>query len=160
MRAESATRNAILVREWTSGDDAFVARLADEAFSEYAGRPAPYLLRITHQANTRTWVALDAGVPVGLVVVELASGAAAVLAVAVARRARARGIGGQLMHVAERHAFAGGVRRLTLFTADANLAALDLAALDLFLRRGFRIIARKPGFYARGQDACQLEKTR
>jgi ribosomal-protein-alanine N-acetyltransferase len=78
-----------------------------------------------------------------------------VLAVAVARRARARGIGGQLMHVAERHAFAGGVRRLTLFTADANLAALDL-----FLRRGFRIIARKPGFYARGQDACQLEKTR
>jgi ribosomal protein S18 acetylase RimI-like enzyme len=155
MRPESTIRNAILVREWTSDDDVFVARLAEEAFSEYARRPASYLLRVTHQANTRAWVALDAGVPVGLVVVELAEGAAAVLAVAVATRARARGIGGQLMQVAERHAFAGGARRLTLFTADANLAALDL-----FLRRGFRIISRKAGFYARGQDACQLEKMR
>jgi ribosomal protein S18 acetylase RimI-like enzyme len=155
MRAQSTTRNAVSVREWTSDDEAFVAQLADEAFSEYGGRPARYLLRVTRQASARTWIAVDAGVPVGLVVVEVVMGAAAVLAVAVARRARARGIGGQLMHMAERHAFASGVRRLTLFTADANLAALDL-----FLRRGFRIIARKRSFYARGQDACQLEKVR
>jgi [ribosomal protein S18]-alanine N-acetyltransferase len=155
MRAESTTRNAISMREWTSEDDAFVEQLADEAFSEYGGRPARYLLRVTRQANTRTWLALDSGVPVGLVVLEVASGAAAVLAVAVTARARARGIGGQLMQVAERHAVLSGARRLTLFTADANLAALDL-----FLRRGFRIIARKPGFYARGQAACQLEKMR
>jgi ribosomal protein S18 acetylase RimI-like enzyme len=155
MRAQSTTRNAVSVREWTSDDEAFVTQLADEAFSEYGGRPARYVLRAAQQANARTWIALDAGVPVGLVVLELATGTAAVLAVAVARHARARGIGGQLMQVAERHAFASGARRLTLSTSDANLAALDL-----FLRRGFRIIGRKRRFYARGQDACHLEKAR
>lgn len=153
MRPPAMTRHVASVRDWTPGDDAFVARLAGEAFSEYGARPARYLLSVTHRASTRTWIALEAGEPVGLVVVELTAGEAAVLAVAVTARARARGIGGQLLHVAERHAQARGAQRMTLFTADSNLAALDL-----FLRSGFEIVARKPGFYARRQTACRLEK--
>jgi ribosomal protein S18 acetylase RimI-like enzyme len=153
MSTLSTPRLAVSVREWTPRDDAFVAQLSDEAFGEYAARPSRYMLALTHRVSTRTWVALDAGVPVGLVVLELGAVAAAVLAVAVTARARARGIGGRLMEVAESYAAARGARRLSLFTADANLAALDL-----FLRRGFRIVGRKPHFYARKQDACELEK--
>jgi ribosomal protein S18 acetylase RimI-like enzyme len=141
------------MREWTPADDAFVARLADEAFGEYAAKPSRYLTSLTRRATTRTWIAFDDGVPIGLVVVELTAGEAAVLAVAVSAGSRARGVGGQLMQVAERYALAHGAGRLTLSTADSNLAALDL-----FLRRGFRIIARKPGFYSRGQAACQMHK--
>ena len=68
----------------------------------------------------------------------------AFVAVAVTARARARGVGARLMQVAERYAASRGGRRLSLFTADSNLAALEL-----FLRRGFRIVDRRRRFYAR-----------
>src|SRR4051812_28424765 len=126
MSTLSATRDAVSVREWTPRDDAFVAELSDEAFREYAARPASYMLAVTHRPSTRTWLALEAGAPVGLVVLELGGDEAAVLAVAVTTRARARGIGGRLMQIAESYAVERGALRLSLFTADANLAALDL----------------------------------
>ena len=153
MRPLPDTRQQLLIREWTAGDDAFVAELAEEAFGEYGTQSARYLLSVTHRASARTWIALEAGAAIGLVVVELAAREGAVLAVAVAARARARGVGGRLMQVAESYAAARGVLRLSLFTADSNLAALDL-----FLRRGFRIVGRRQRFYSRQQDACKLEK--
>lgn len=88
-----------------------------------------------------------------MIVLERQTDTWSVLAIAVEAAARARGIGGRLMAVAETYAGARGARRLSLQTADANLAALDL-----FLRRGFRIVRRIRGFYARGQDACLLAK--
>ena len=154
MRTLPTTRERLSVREWTPADDAFVAKLAEEAFGEYGSQSARYMLSVTHRASARTWVALEAGVPIGLLVLELTARDGAVLAVAVAARARARGVGGRLMQVAESYAAARGALRLTLFTADSNLAALDL-----FLRRGFRIVGRRQRFYSRQQDACKLEKT-
>jgi ribosomal protein S18 acetylase RimI-like enzyme len=153
MSTLSTTRQAVSVREWTPRDDAFVAQLSEEAFGEYGARASSYTLAVTHRASTRTWVAVQAGLPVGMVVLELGADEGAVLAVAVVARARARGIGGRLMQVAESYAAARGALRLSLFTADANVAALDL-----FLRRGFRIVGRRRWFYARRQDACKLEK--
>ena len=141
------------MRRWTRGDDAFVAQLAEEAFAEYGAQPSRYLLHVTHRAGVRTWIAVEGDAPVGLVVLGSAASTWWVLAVAVTKRARARGIGGWLLQVAERHAALRGALHLSLFTADSNLAALDL-----FLRRGFRIVGRRPRFYARGQDACKLEK--
>ena len=42
--------------------------------------------------------------------------------------------------------------------ARANPHWKDLAALDLFYRRGFRLLRRRERFYERGQDACVLIK--
>lgn len=141
------------MRRYTPDDAPFVAELSDRSFAEYGARPSRYTLSVIQRPTTHTWLAVELAAPLGMIVLELAGTSAAVLAVAVSERQRGRGVGGVLMQAAERYARAHGVQRLTLFTADSNLAALDL-----FLRRGFRIVRRKPGFYSRGQDACELTK--
>jgi ribosomal-protein-alanine N-acetyltransferase len=143
----------VSVRSFSPEDATFVAELSERAFAEYGAQPSRYTRSVIQRPATHTWLAVEAGAPVGLVVLELAEGRAAILALAVTERARGRGIGGLLMQAAEGHARARGARRLALFTADANLAALDL-----FLRRGFRIVGRRPGFYSGRQAACELEK--
>jgi ribosomal-protein-alanine N-acetyltransferase len=154
MRAARPLGPQVSVRRFTPADAAFVSELSERAFSEYGARPAHYTASVVQRSNTITWLAVEADAPVGLVVLELEGARAAILALAVTERARGRGIGGLLMQVAERHARERGAGQLALWTADSNLAALDL-----FLRRGFRIVRRKPSFYSRRQDACQLEKT-
>jgi ribosomal protein S18 acetylase RimI-like enzyme len=57
------------------------------------------------------------------------------------------------MQAFETQARAEGARRLELCTADCNLAALDL-----FYRRGFRLHRRREKFYERGQNGCVLVK--
>lgn len=79
---------------------------------------------------------------------------ASIDAIAVVAAERGRGVGRSLMLAAERDAHARGVRSLSLVTAHANLAALDL-----FLRCGFAITRRVALRYARGQDACRLVKS-
>jgi ribosomal-protein-alanine N-acetyltransferase len=153
VRLTSTSIRGIEVRRWRPADDEFVARLAEEAFREYDARPGRYLLRATHRATTLTWIALEENVPVGVIVLDRSAGEWSILAVAVAQRSRARGVGRLLLQTAEESARALGASQLSLFTADSNLAALDL-----FLRRGFRIVARRTGFYSRRQDACRLVK--
>jgi ribosomal protein S18 acetylase RimI-like enzyme len=58
------------------------------------------------------------------------------------------------MQAVERYAKARGFRALSLKTAQANLAALDL-----FLRNGFAITERAELYYFGGQPACRLVKT-
>src|SRR5690242_17864432 len=139
MRSVPIQQASITLRRWAAEDDHFVAGLAEEEFAEYGTRPAEYLLRVTHRAGVHSWVAQQGEVPMGLVVLAQEAQAWWVLAVAVARQAQARGVGTRLMQVAEQYAAANGAQQLGLFTADSNLAALDL-----FLRRGFRIVARRP----------------
>jgi ribosomal protein S18 acetylase RimI-like enzyme len=153
MRAAASLDARISLRSFAPEDASFVAKLSDEAFAEYGGRPSRYTLSVIERPTAHSWLAIEEGVPVGLVILEVDLPRAAVLAVAVSRLARGRGIGELLMKHAERQARAHSATRLTLYTADSNLAALDL-----FLRRGFRIVARKPGFYSRRQDACELTK--
>jgi [ribosomal protein S18]-alanine N-acetyltransferase len=153
VRPTSTSILGIELRRFRPTDDEFVALLADEAFREYDARPGRYLLRATHRATTMTWIAVEKGAPIGMLVLDRSAGEWSILAVAVAARARARGVGGLLLQTAEESARRLGASQLSLFTADANLAALDL-----FLRRGFRIVARRRGFYSRHQDACRLVK--
>ena len=74
-------------------------------------------------------------------------------AIATLRRERGRGIGHYLMQAFERLGRMRGARRLELCTADYNLAAIDL-----FMRHGFRLVRRRERFYDRGQDACVMIK--
>jgi ribosomal protein S18 acetylase RimI-like enzyme len=174
------------IRPYHPGDDDFIAALAREAFDEYTPFAVPHTLGMVRRCTTlvalREALPLGEAVPLGGVgprdveAVEGAEGAApetppqrqrvgfaaisdegdGVLmlnAIAVVSNRRGRGIGHYLMLAFERFGRVRGARRLELCTADYNLAALDL-----FMRHGFRIVRRRERFYDRGQDACILVK--
>lgn len=144
------------IRPYHGGDDDFIAALAHEAFDEYTPYAVPHTLGMVRRCTTL--VALR-----GLGAQRARMGFAAISdeqdgvimlnAIAVVRGQRGRGIGHYLMLAFERFGRLRGGRRLELCTADYNLAALDL-----FLRHGFRMVRRRERFYDRGQDAVILMK--
>jgi ribosomal protein S18 acetylase RimI-like enzyme len=166
------------IRPYHVGDEEFIATLAHEAFVEYTPYAVPHTLALVRRCTTL--VALRERVALGAPDVERSSGDGAaeplesekrprrqrvgfaavsdegegvimLNAIAVVRSERGRGIGHYLMLAFERFARMRGGRRLELCTADYNLAALDL-----FMRHGFRLLRRRERFYDRGQDACIL----
>lgn len=158
------------IRPYASTDDEFIAALAHDAFLEYSPRAVPHTLALVRRCTT--FVAVREGrrrdAPplagmadslrrqsrVGFVAAgDEGNGTLSVHAIAVVRGERGRGIGERLMGAFELLARRRGARRLELCTADYNLAALDL-----FYRRGFRLLRRRERFYERGQDACVLIK--
>ncbi len=90
---------------------------------------------------------------VGFAVISARGGRATLDAIAVVPRMRGKGVGAALLEAAETEATRAGAPSLVLVTADSNLAALDL-----FLRAGYRITRRLERFYARGQNAVKMEK--
>lgn len=142
----------ISVRPYQAQDDEFIARVAREAFDEFTPRAVQHTLDMAR--HFRTMLAVRGEARVGFLTCSGRSGDVYVVqAIAVSRRERGRGIGHRLMRAFEELAGAEGARRLELCTADCNLAALDL-----FLKRGFRIQRRRERFYERGQAACILVK--
>lgn len=159
------------IRPYAAADDEFIAEVAREAFLEYSPRAVVHTLGLVRRCTT--FVALRqlrplgaqpereaAGAPpprrarVGFAAIgDEGEGVLALHAIAVVRGERGRGIGQHLMAAFEQLARRRGARRLELCTADYNLAALDL-----FLGRGFRLVRRRVRFYERGQDACVLVK--
>jgi ribosomal protein S18 acetylase RimI-like enzyme len=135
------------------GDDAaFVSQLSAEAFSEFApdARRSTLWLAEHHP----TLVVERSGDRVGFCVVRSAQRhPAELIAIAVRERERGRGIGRALLAGAERLARAAGSTGLVLHTAEANLAALDL-----FMKSGFRVTRKLPGYYLRVFDAVEMLK--
>ena len=144
-------KEALTFRPCLAPDLLFIARLSGEAFSEYTSRAVSHTLDLVSQ--NMTWVALRGSDAVGFVTVSQVGEVAMLHAIAVVRRERGKGVGVRLMQVFERFAHENALHRLELCTADCNLAALDL-----FYRRGFRLQRRRKSFYERGQDACVLVK--
>jgi ribosomal protein S18 acetylase RimI-like enzyme len=162
----------LTIRPYEAGDDPFIAALAREAFDEFTPHAVSHTLLMVRRCTTL--VALQEVAPRGQGTLDGAAGAARPVrrvrvgfvaiadegngrvvlnAIAVVRGERGRGIGQRLMVAFEQLARRWGARRLELCTADYNLAALDL-----FFRRGFRLVRRRERFYERGQDACILVK--
>lgn len=138
------------VRHYRNMDEPFVARLAGEAFAEFSRRPG--LLTLSMLRAGSTLIAERAAKPVGFAVAEFNDDRVAHLsAIAVEYQHRGVGVGSALLLAAESLARRHGSRRLELCTADSNLEALDL-----FLKRGFRIAKRLDHYYGRGQAACLL----
>lgn len=151
MRAASATTR---LRPFVTDDALFVRALSRQAFSEFDPNASRTTAHLLARRGARCFIAEHGSTPVGFVITEPEAGrATAVTAIAVEKTARGRGVGRQLMRAAEEYAVARGSSRITLTTAQANLAALDL-----FLRAGFVITERRLVRYWRGQPACQLEK--
>lgn len=167
---------SIVIRPYETADEAFIASLADEAFSEYTPRAVSHTrdlvrrfttlvaIEQSHPRGERSWleatISRQKGAPtrtrrVGFVAIggEPGEEVAQLHAIAVIERERGRGVGRRLMLAFERLAVARRARRLELCTADSNLAALDL-----FYKCGFRLLRRRERFYERGQNACILVK--
>jgi ribosomal protein S18 acetylase RimI-like enzyme len=157
---------ALTIRPYETRDDDFIAALAHEAFDEYTPRAVLHTLSMVRRCTTLVALqelparagaqpgALRRCARVGFVAVgEEGEGTLVLNAIAVLRGERGRGIGHRLMLAFEELGRERGARRLELCTADYNLAALDL-----FFRFGFDLVARRPRFYGRGQDACILVK--
>lgn len=145
---------AVAIRRATPGDARFIHDLAQVAFGEYDPDASRTTERMMREAAAETLVAERDGQRLGFVVLRRESPEClAVNAIAVTPNERGRRVGQRLMKAAESYATARGIKRITLSTAQANLAALDL-----FLRAGFVIVDRSAVRYWRGQPACRLEK--
>jgi len=147
----------ITVRRYSNADAEFLRALADEAFSEYDGdgeRAASKVVAMTNAARAHTLVAERSNRPTGFVTLSMGDEGAHIAAIAVVRDARGRGIGARLLHAAEALARKLGARVALLETGEANLAALDM-----FLRAGYRIDGRLPRYYRTGYDALTLRRT-
>jgi [ribosomal protein S18]-alanine N-acetyltransferase len=130
-----------------------VARISVDAFGEYAPSAGPHAYELCRAAGARTLMARMKKRIVGFAVISARGRSASLDAIAVVARERGKGIGSALLQAAEEEARRAGAPALVLVTADSNLAALDL-----FLRAGYRITARLERFYARGQNAVKMEK--
>jgi ribosomal protein S18 acetylase RimI-like enzyme len=152
VRAASAAVTTI--RTAQPADAAFLSQLSTRAFGEYDPAAARTTSRMMAEAGARTLVAERGEQPLGFAVVQpQANGVLALNAIAVVQTERGRGVGRRIMQAVEQYARAHDLRSITLNTAQANLAALDL-----FLRAGFVITDRSAVRYWRGQPACKLEK--
>jgi ribosomal protein S18 acetylase RimI-like enzyme len=149
-RMQVITRPPLLFRRRRADDDAFIANLSARAFAEYSKNPEWTTLEMSRRGTT--WLAWRADRPIGFAIYEV-SGHAELTAIAVEEQARGAGVGAALLAHVERDAASAGIRELRLHTAAANLSALEL-----FLKRGYRVIRRLPRFYRGVYDACQLGK--
>ena len=144
-------KEALTFRPCLAVDLIFIARLSSDAFAEYTTKAVSETLDVV--CRHTTWVALRGQENVGFVTVAKEGEVAVLHALAVVRSERGKGVGFRLMQVFERFAREQSARRLELCAAECNLAALDL-----FYRRGFRLVHRRERFYERGQNACVLMK--
>jgi len=147
----------IIVRHYADVDSDFVGALAAEAFSEYDGdarRAGSKVVAMVSAKRTHTLVAERSSRPVGFVSFDVTGEGAHISAIAVVRGERGRGIGARLLGAAEKLAQTLGANVVTLETGEANLAALDL-----FIRAGYRIEGRTPRYYTTGYDALTLRRS-
>lgn len=139
----------VRVRPYQITDEPFVARLAAEAFAEFSRRPGHHTLSMLRTGSSL--IAELNGRPAGFSVAEFHDRVAHLSAIAVEYEQRGLGVGSALLAAEQARARQRGFRAIELCTADCNLEAIDL-----FLRRGFRIERRLWDFYGRGQTACVL----
>lgn len=143
---------AVRIRALRGADAEFVSALASSAFSEFSPEPGRSTLWMAEQFVTL--LAERDGAPLGFVVVRVERDRLAELvAIAVLEVERGRGVGSALLKAAEIRARAGGAFGVTLHTADANVAALEL-----FTKRGYRVRRRLRRYYMGVFDACELVK--
>jgi ribosomal protein S18 acetylase RimI-like enzyme len=142
------------IRSMRSSDSEFIEELAERAFGEYSSRAARITLALARGPQALTLIACAGPLRTGFAVLELQNRRQAHLAaIAVSERYRGTGIGRSLLASVEREVAARKRVSLRLVTSQANLAAIDL-----FLKTGYKIETRLTRYYARGQDALLMSK--
>jgi ribosomal-protein-alanine N-acetyltransferase len=140
------------IRPRLAADDAFMVRLSLAAFGEFSRSPGQSILHMARAGAT--WVAERGAEAVGFAIVHGAGqGHAELSAIAVEEHARGVGVGAALLTQVERALVRAGTAELTVHTAQANSAALEL-----FSKRGFHTEQRLPRYYRGVFDACTMRK--
>lgn len=133
-------------------DMELVRTLAVSAFGEYDPGAAATVSRLARTGTA--WVACRGAALVGFAVTHSAGRKMGELsAIAVDELARGSGVGRALLRHVESVLRAEGVEALSLHTAQANVAALEM-----FSKQGYRLQRRLPRFYRGVFDACALSK--
>jgi len=149
----SAPREAMEVRALRGSDTEFVRELSVEAFTEFSRHAGARTLWMAEHFTSL--VAERAHRQVGFAVVRLQRQPelSELAAIAVREAERGRGVGQALLRAVETRARAHASAGIVLHTADANVAALEL-----FLKRGYRIQRRLARHYVDMFDAVELVK--
>ncbi len=116
--------------------------------------PRRMLRSLLTEEEFRTFLACDQGAVVGAIsIVLLPPGQARLVSIATMPEHRNQGIARRMLQKAEEVALAEGSGLMTLEVGTANLAALNL-----YLKEGFKIIGIIPDYYGRSRDAFYMEK--
>lgn len=135
-----------------AASDPFIAEVAAHSFAEYDSNCVQTTRRMLSTGTT--WLAWRGAEPLGFAIVHArAPSELELCAIAVTERARGQGVAAALLRRIEDELSLAGGGQIRLHTAQANLAALEL-----FLKRGFRVERRLPRFYRGVFDACALCK--
>ena len=144
----------VAIRKRVPADDDPIAAISEETLSEYNPGAADRSRDMVDARGAVTFVATSSRAVVGYAVLQLERGRGAHLnAIAVTEPARGRGVGRALLARIDQEAASRGLRTIRLATAEANVAALQA-----FVRAGYRICDRLPRYYERGQDAVRMDK--
>jgi ribosomal protein S18 acetylase RimI-like enzyme len=145
--------NSLTIGPKRSTDAEFIRLLSELVFGEYTRAAGPHTLRMSEDTRMLTLIARLGGRAVGFAIVGFESPSASLAAIAVEPKSRGLGVARRLLAAAEEEAVRRGAGLLTLATAEANLAALDL-----FLKAGYRMTGRLFRYYGRGQNAVGMRK--
>ena len=143
---DSPGDSRLTFRRRRPSDDAVIVQVGKRAFAEYDLRSAE---TTGHLARTvTTWVVTRGDQVLGFAMVQVRPPGAELCAIAVAEGERGAGVGASLLRHVVQQLEREGVARLSLHTAEANSAAMDL-----FLKLGFRRDVRLPRYYRGVFDA-------
>ena len=113
-----------------------------------SGWPAADFAASCANANRIVLKAEDSGGLLGFAVVQFAADEAEILSVAVAKEARRRGIGSAILAVCIGECEQRSIAHIYLDVAEGNAAALGL-----YGKFGFGVVARRPNYYQAGRSA-------
>ena len=154
---------AVILRRGGAGDRAFIRSLATDAFGRY-GEYGPLLLDWFATPGVEATIAQDASGPVGLTLVAFLADPESesgwiedILAIAVAERARRRGLCRRLLDAALARA-AEAAQRWPVRAVRLSVAEDNAPARALFEQAGFEYTGREERFYPRGQRALHMRR--
>jgi ribosomal protein S18 acetylase RimI-like enzyme len=158
-----APARAPVLRKAGGADRAFIRSLAAQAFAPY-GDYGPLLLDWFGTPGVEATIAEDAAGPAGLTLLAFLADPESpgawvedVLAIAVADRARRRGLGRRLLEAAVARAVEAS-RRWPVRAVRLSVAEDNHAARVLFESAGFVYTGREGSFYPRGQRALHMRR--
>ena len=146
----------------TPGHETQITRLGQEAAALFAalhrecfGAPWPEedFDRLLASSGVVGLVLEADGEPAGLSLIRTIAGECEILTIGVARAAREKGLGRQLLTASEAEARLGGARRMILEVSHTNTPAIAL-----YDRAGYIEIGRRKAYYRDGSDARVLAR--
>lgn len=151
-------KNQFYMRDVLASDREFIKVLSKEAFNQY-GPYEDMIPEWLYSSFTMTFIACGEDKSLGFAMIsrpllaDKKSAFSELLAIAVSRPVRGRGIGDLLLEEAERRAAEMGAEAIVLHSAVENAIGQKL-----FLRHGFEPFMNKTNYYPNGQEAIMMIK--